>query len=138
MTDDEYGHILTTELNSRSQAAQADLQQAGVSDAVTILTQVTAFATLAALPTSTTSPCSTAGRTSACPCFRSSSPRLAPGALVAADDNTLASMSGYLAYVRNPANGYATVVLPGRGRHGDQLLDRPAPVIWIDAAIMDR
>jgi len=39
-------------------------------------------------------------------------PRLAPGALVAADDNNLASMTGYLGYVRDPASGYVTVSFP--------------------------
>jgi predicted O-methyltransferase YrrM len=39
-------------------------------------------------------------------------PRLAPGALIAADDTTFARMAGYLAYVRDPANGYATVTFP--------------------------
>jgi hypothetical protein len=39
-------------------------------------------------------------------------PALAPGALVAADDNTLASMSSYLAYVKDPASGYISVSFP--------------------------
>jgi hypothetical protein len=34
------------------------------------------------------------------------------GALVLADDISLASLSGYLDYVRNPANGYVTVAFP--------------------------
>jgi predicted O-methyltransferase YrrM len=46
------------------------------------------------------------------PVLRLLEPALAPRALVAAADNTLASMSTYLAYVRNPANGYTTVSFP--------------------------
>jgi hypothetical protein len=39
-------------------------------------------------------------------------PRLAPGAIVAADDITHATMADYLRYVRNPGNGYVTVAFP--------------------------
>src|SRR5205085_919136 len=38
--------------------------------------------------------------------------RLAPGALVVADDITLAGMSDYLRYVRTPANGYVSIEFP--------------------------
>jgi predicted O-methyltransferase YrrM len=46
------------------------------------------------------------------PVLRLLEPVLAPGALVAADDSSLASMSDYLGYVRNPASGYVTVSFP--------------------------
>jgi predicted O-methyltransferase YrrM len=39
-------------------------------------------------------------------------PRLAPGALVVADDISFPSMAGYLAYVRDPARGYVSVAFP--------------------------
>jgi hypothetical protein len=39
-------------------------------------------------------------------------PRLAPGALVAADDNSQPNMAEYLGYVRDPASGYVTVSFP--------------------------
>jgi predicted O-methyltransferase YrrM len=39
-------------------------------------------------------------------------PKLAPGALVAADDIDLPGMAGYLDHVRDPANGYVTVAFP--------------------------
>jgi hypothetical protein len=39
-------------------------------------------------------------------------PVLSPGALVAADDNTHASLAEYLGYVRDPASGYVTVSFP--------------------------
>jgi predicted O-methyltransferase YrrM len=38
--------------------------------------------------------------------------RLAPGALVVADDATFPSMSGHLDYVRDPASGYVNVSFP--------------------------
>jgi hypothetical protein len=34
------------------------------------------------------------------------------GALIVADDINLPSMGSYLEYIRNPANGYATVSFP--------------------------
>ena len=39
-------------------------------------------------------------------------PVLAPGALIAADDITHDTMAGYLAYIRDPANGYVRVAFP--------------------------
>jgi predicted O-methyltransferase YrrM len=46
------------------------------------------------------------------PVLRSLEPRLAPGALVVADDITMATMADYLDYVRDPANGYVSVAFP--------------------------
>jgi predicted O-methyltransferase YrrM len=46
------------------------------------------------------------------PVLRLLEPRLAPGALIAADDTTFTRMADYLEYVRDPANGYATVAFP--------------------------
>jgi predicted O-methyltransferase YrrM len=47
------------------------------------------------------------------PVLRLLEPRLAPGALVVADDvDSHASMADYLAYVRDPANGYVTIAFP--------------------------
>jgi hypothetical protein len=41
-------------------------------------------------------------------------PRLAPGALVLADDtiSMAAQLAGYLSYVRDPAHGYLSVSFP--------------------------
>jgi predicted O-methyltransferase YrrM len=46
------------------------------------------------------------------PVLRLLEPRLAPGALIAADDTTFTRMADYLEHVRDPANGYATVAFP--------------------------
>ena len=46
------------------------------------------------------------------PVLRLLEPKLAPGAVVAADDIALASMAEYLSYVRDPANGYVSVPFP--------------------------
>jgi predicted O-methyltransferase YrrM len=39
-------------------------------------------------------------------------PRLAPGSLVLGDDTDQEAMTDYLAYVRDPANGYESVEFP--------------------------
>ena len=46
------------------------------------------------------------------PVLRLLEPRLAPGAVVAADDVTLAGLGEYLGYVRDPASGYVSVTFP--------------------------
>jgi predicted O-methyltransferase YrrM len=46
------------------------------------------------------------------PVLRLLEPKLAPGALVAADDSSFANMADYLGYVRDPGNGYVSVSFP--------------------------
>jgi len=46
------------------------------------------------------------------PVLRLLEPKLASGALVAADDTNGPAMANYLAYIRDPANGYVTVAFP--------------------------
>ena len=46
------------------------------------------------------------------PVLRLLEPKLAPGALVVADDITFTSMADYLGYVRDPASGYVSVTFP--------------------------
>jgi predicted O-methyltransferase YrrM len=46
------------------------------------------------------------------PVLRLLEPKLAPGTLVVADDVNLPSLQAYLDYVRDPANGYASVTFP--------------------------
>ena len=46
------------------------------------------------------------------PVLRLLEPRLAPGAVVAADNITHASLNEYLSYVRDPASGYVSVAFP--------------------------
>jgi predicted O-methyltransferase YrrM len=112
VTDNGTGHVVTTELSGKKAlAAQANLRQAGVSDAVTVLTG-DARQTLAGVSGPVRLVLLDGWKDLCLPVLRLLEPALAPGALVAADDNTLASMSSYLAYVRNPANGYTTVSFP--------------------------
>ncbi len=84
VSDNGVGRVVSTELNSaKVTAARANLAETGLSDHVAIL-----------------------------PGVQSLENRLSPGALIVADDIILPSMSDYLAYVRNPANGYSTVAFP--------------------------
>jgi predicted O-methyltransferase YrrM len=46
------------------------------------------------------------------PVLRLLEDRLAPGALVVADDTTFPSMGRYLDYVRDPASGYVSISFP--------------------------
>jgi hypothetical protein len=46
------------------------------------------------------------------PVLRLLEPRLAAGALVVADDIDQAALSDYLGYVRDPSNGYVSVLFP--------------------------
>jgi predicted O-methyltransferase YrrM len=127
VTDNGTGHVFTTELSvKKATAARANLDEAGVGDAVTILTG-DALATLAEVPGPVQLVLLDGWKNLCVPVLRLLEPKLAPGALVAADDTTQTSMAGYLDYVRDPANGYVTVAFPVEdgmelsswtGRHG--------------------
>ena len=112
VTDNGTGHVLTTELSARkAEAARSNLQQAGVGDAVTILVG-DARQTLAAVPGPVGLVLLDGWKNLCLPVLHLLEPKLAPGALVAADDITHDSMAGYLDYIRNPASGYVTVAFP--------------------------
>ena len=112
VADNGTGRVVTTELNDKkAKAAQANLQQAGVDAAVTILAG-DARQTLADLPGPVGLVLLDGWKDLCLPVLRLLEPKLAPGALVAADDNDHAGMADYLQYVRDPANGYVSVSFP--------------------------
>jgi predicted O-methyltransferase YrrM len=112
VTDNGAGRVFSTELNAKkAAAAQASLDEAGVGDAVTILLG-DALDTLSGVPGPVELVLLDGWKDLCLPVLRLLEPRLAPGALVAADDITHASMADYLDYVRDPANGYVTVAFP--------------------------
>jgi predicted O-methyltransferase YrrM len=112
VTDNGTGHVVTTELSSKKvDTARANLQQAGVADAVTILAG-DARQTLADLPGPIEFVLLDGWKDLCLPVLRLLEPKLVSGALVAADDNNHASMTDYLAYIRDPSNGYVTVSFP--------------------------
>jgi predicted O-methyltransferase YrrM len=111
-TDNGRGHVLTTELSgTKVAAAQANLAEAGLAGAVTIL-HGDAMRTLADRPQRVDFLLLDGWKDLCLPVLRLLEDRLAPGALVVADDTTMPSMSAYLDYVREPANGYVNVAFP--------------------------
>jgi predicted O-methyltransferase YrrM len=112
VTDNGSGQVVTTELSPRkAEAARANLNEAGVGDAVTILTG-DARQTLASLPGPVGMVLLDGWKDLCLPVLRVLEPKLAPGALVAADDTTHASLADYLSHIRDPANGYVSVTFP--------------------------
>jgi predicted O-methyltransferase YrrM len=112
VTDNGTGHVVTTELSEKKvDAARANLREAGVGEVVTVL-DGDARQTLADLPGPVGLVLLDGWKDLCQPVLRLLEPKLAPGALVAADDSSFASMAGYLDYVRDPANGYVCVPFP--------------------------
>ena len=112
VTDNGTGRVLTTELSStKVKAAQSNLAEAGVDGPVTILAG-DARQTLADLAGPIGLVLLDGWKDLCLPVLRLLEPKLAPGALVAADDIDHPGMAGYLDYVRDPANGYVSVAFP--------------------------
>lgn len=112
VTDNGTGHVLTTELSRKKvRAAGANLREADVEAAVTIL-EGDALETLADVPAPVGVVLLDGWKDLCLPVLRLLEPKLAPGALVAADDTNGPAMANYLAYIRDPANGYVTVAFP--------------------------
>jgi predicted O-methyltransferase YrrM len=112
VTDNGTGHVVTTELSTaKVKAARSNLERAGVDAAVTILAG-DARQTLAGVPGPVGLVLLDGWKDLCLPVLRLLEPRLAPGAVVAADDSSFASMAPYLEYVRDPAHGYVSVTFP--------------------------
>jgi predicted O-methyltransferase YrrM len=112
VVDNGRGRVITTELSTtKAEAARSNLRQAGVDGPVSVLVG-DARETLADLPGPIGLVLLDGWKDLCLPVLRLLEPRLAPGALVAADDIEFPSMAGYLEYVRDPAHGYVTVAFP--------------------------
>jgi len=112
--DNGTGHVISTELNTAKAArAGASLAEAGLADLVTILAG-DARDTLADLPGPVGFVLLDGWKDLYLPVLRLLEPRLAPGALVVADDTVSMAdeMTDYLSYVRDPAHGYLSVAFP--------------------------
>src|SRR6201994_4274567 len=110
--DNGAGQVVSTELSAaKIGAARENLHQAGVDGPVTVLAG-DARETLAGLPGPIGLVLLDGWKDLYLPVLHLLEPRLAPGALVVADDSTFPSVAGYLAYVRDPAHGYVTVSFP--------------------------
>lgn len=112
VTDNGRGQVVTTELSQKkATAARANLDEAGVGGVVTVLCG-DALETLDGVPGPVELVLLDGWKDLCVPVLRLLEPKLAPGALVAADDITHSTMAGYLNYVRDEANGYVTVAFP--------------------------
>ncbi|MDR7279398.1 O-methyltransferase [Catenuloplanes atrovinosus] len=112
VADNGAGHVVTTELSTvKVAAARANLAEAGLSDAVTVLSG-DALATLADVPGPIGLLLLDGWKDLCLPVLRLLEDRLAPGALVIADDVSFPTMAPYLDYVRDPASGYVSVEFP--------------------------
>jgi predicted O-methyltransferase YrrM len=113
VADNGGGHVFTTELSPvKIAAAQANLEDAGLADVVTVLAG-DALETLAAVQGPVGLVFLDGWKDLCLPVLRLLERTLAPGALVVADDvDSHASMGDYLGYVRDPANGYVTIGFP--------------------------
>jgi predicted O-methyltransferase YrrM len=112
LADNGTGRVVSTELSAhKAAAARANLDQAGLADRVTIV-EGDALTTLADLPGPIDLLLLDGWKDLYLPLLDLLEDRLAPGALVLADDTALASVAGYLAHVRRPGSGYVTVEFP--------------------------
>jgi predicted O-methyltransferase YrrM len=112
VADNGTGHVYGSEMSATKVAvARANLAEAGLGDQATILAG-DARETLAGIPGPIGLVLLDGWKDLCLPVLRSLEPRLAAGALVVADDTTMAAMAGYLEYVRDPANGYVSVAFP--------------------------
>jgi predicted O-methyltransferase YrrM len=112
VADNGTGHVVSTELSAiKVVAARSNLAEARVADCVTILLG-DAISTLNDIPAPIDFVLLDGWKDLCLPLLRSLQSRLAIGALIVADDIKLPSLSGYLEYVRHPANGYVSVAFP--------------------------
>lgn len=112
VTDNGSGRIVSTELSNRkARAARENLDQAGLGGVVTIL-EGDALETLASVPGPIGLVLLDGWKDLCLPVLRLLEPRLAAGAVVVGDDSSFPSMADYLAYVRDPGNGFVSVEFP--------------------------
>ena len=112
VADNRQGHVFSTELSAaKVQAARSHLAEAGLGDQVTILSG-DARDTLADVPGPIGLVLLDGWKEMNLPLLKSLESRLASGAVIAGDDISFESMTNYLQYVRDPANGYISVAFP--------------------------
>jgi predicted O-methyltransferase YrrM len=114
LQDNGTGRVISTELNAaKAQRAGEHLAEAGLADVVDIVTG-DALQTLADLPGPIGLLLLDGWKELYLDMLKVIEPKLAPGALVVADDTEsfAAVLGDYLAYVRDPANGYVSFPFP--------------------------
>lgn len=112
VTDAGHGRVITTELSSTKIAATRHTLRAAELENVVEIREGDALRTLADLEQQIGILLLDGWKDLCLPVLTMLEPRLAPGALVLADDTDQDAMTDYLIYVRDPANGYESVEFP--------------------------
>ena len=112
--DNGEGRVVTTELNANKVAlATRNFADAGLDDLITVL-HGDALETLASVDGPVQFVLLDGWKDLYVQVLQLLEPRFAPGALVVADNTSMAGLQAYLDYVRDPANGYVSVHFPVR------------------------
>jgi predicted O-methyltransferase YrrM len=114
LKDNGQGRLIAAELSKKKvEAARANLDAAGLGDLVEIRAG-DAFETLKSLDLKIDLLLLDGWKDGYLPMLKFLEPKLAPGALVVGDDTKLFPdrLAAYLAYVRDPKNGYVSIDLP--------------------------
>jgi predicted O-methyltransferase YrrM len=112
--DNGAGRLVTTELSAAKVAtATRNFADAGLDDVITVL-QGDALETLASIEEPVQFVLLDGWKELYMQVLELLEPRLAPGALVVADNTSMPALQPYLDYVRDPANGYVSVTFPAR------------------------
>ena len=112
--DNGAGRVVTTELSAAKVAtATRNFADAGLDDLITVL-QGDALQTLAGVEGLVEFVLLDGWKDLYIQVLELLEPRLAPGALVVADNTSMPALQPYLDYVRDPANGYVSVSFPAR------------------------
>ncbi|MGV0853779.1 O-methyltransferase [Mycolicibacterium phlei] len=112
--DNGAGRVVTTELSAaKVAAATATFTEIGLADLITVLAG-DALQTLQTLDSAVDFVLLDGWKELYLPVLDLLQPLLSPGALVVADNTSMPELESYLAYVRDPANGYVSVPFPVR------------------------
>jgi predicted O-methyltransferase YrrM len=112
--DNGTGRVVTTELSADKVAvATRNFEEAGLDDLITVL-QGDALETLNSVDGPVGFVLLDGWKDLYSQVLEMLEPRLAPGALIVADNTSMPGLQPYLDYVRDPANGYVSVHFPVR------------------------
>lgn len=112
--DNGAGRVVTTELSAHKVAvASGNFADAGLDDVITVL-HGDATETLASIEGPVHFVLLDGWKDLYLQVLQLLEPRLAPGALVVADNTSMPALAPYLEYLRDPANGYVSVHFPVR------------------------
>jgi predicted O-methyltransferase YrrM len=107
--DNGNGRVVTTELSSaKIAAAKTTFAETGLDDVITVL-EGDALTTLAGLDGPVGFVLLDGWKEFYLPVIKLLEPRLSPGALIVADNTSMADTQPYLDHVRDPGNGYVSV-----------------------------